>query len=73
PESEPEDSWKITSDPLFADPGKASHGRHSTGGYKLKPESPCINSGALIENNGGLDYWQSKLAKGKQDRGACKF
>lgn len=73
PESEPEDSWKNTSDPLFVDPGKASHGRHSTGGYKLQPDSPCIDSGMLIENNGGLDYWQNRLTKDKQDRGACKF
>jgi hypothetical protein len=73
PASEPEDRWKITSDPLFVDPGKARHGIRSVSGYKLQPNSPCIDSAMLIENNGGMDYWRNQLSKDKQNRGACKF
>lgn len=30
-------------------------------GYRLKSNSPAINSGLLIENNGGKDFWGNTL------------
>jgi len=57
PSNEPSDPFKITSDPLFVDPGKATTGLNTVGGYKLKPGSPALGTGKLIANNGGRDYF----------------
>ncbi len=70
PESEPRDRWKITSDPLFVDPGKAIVGNHSVDGYQLQHNSPCLNSGLFVEEGGGRDYWGNQLHKDKPNRGA---
>lgn len=57
PSNEPADPFKITSDPLFVDPGTATTGLNTVGGYKLKPGSPALGAGKLIANNGGRDYF----------------
>jgi|GEM_PF-156850 len=57
PTGEPADPFKITSDPLFVDPGTATIGLNTVGGYKLRPGSPALNTGKLISNNGGRDYF----------------
>jgi Right handed beta helix region len=71
PASEPADSSKLTSDPLFVSPGSAGSGRSSASGYKLKTGSPAINSGVLISSNGGLDYFGNAVSStAAPDRGA---
>lgn len=57
PNNEPADPFKITSEPLFVNPGKGRVGLNTVGGYKLQPGSPAIDKGKLIPNNGGWDYF----------------
>ena len=66
----PDDAYGITADPLFADPGKGPSGAQANGlahdrsafeGYKLLPESPAINAGVPIEDNGGQDFFGNSL------------
>jgi hypothetical protein len=45
---EPDDPHKLTSDPELVAPGSAGIGRDSCDGYRLRPTSPCIDSGASI-------------------------
>ncbi len=70
PETEPNDPHKITDDPMLVNSGGGGIGINSVDGYKLEPNSPCIDSGMVIENNGGKDYFGNPLYKGKPDRGA---
>lgn len=58
----PTDANKITTDPLFTDPGKGDSGVagnsaiDTLGGYALREGSPAISAGVIISNNGGRDY-----------------
>ncbi len=70
PENEPDDSNKLSSDPRFEAPGTGGFGLNSVDGFKLRPDSPCIDSGKAIDNNGGKDYFGNPLYRGKPDRGA---
>jgi len=71
PETEPEDPHKITDDPRLVDPGSGGIGRDTVDGYKLRQDSPCIDSGMTIPDNGGLDYWGNPVPSGSgTDRGA---
>ena len=71
PSNEPSDAHKLTSDPLFVNPGSGSTGRNTVNGYKLKSSSPCIDSGKTITNNGGIDFWGNTVPQGSAtDRGA---
>lgn len=75
PKSEPADSHKITADPLFVAPGSGDLGLDSLDGYRLKPDSPCINSGRTLENHGGRDFWGNRVPSpdGSADRGVHEF
>ncbi len=66
----PDDPGIITAEPGLTAPGTAALGRDSAGGYQLRPDSPCIDKGIQIENNGGRDYWGNPLNDGKPDIGA---
>ncbi|MBA4323350.1 MAG: hypothetical protein C0408_11090, partial [Odoribacter sp.] len=70
PESEPNDPRKVVSDPMFIEPGGALKGINSLSAYNLKSNSPCIDSGTVIENNGGRDMAGNKIYIGKPDIGA---
>jgi hypothetical protein len=70
PSSEPADAHKITSDPMFVNPGSGGIGLNTVDGYKLKAGSPCINAGIFIPKNGGKDYWGNAVGIGKPDIGA---
>ncbi len=60
--------------PLLINPGSGSDGLNSLKGYKLREDSPCIDSGIEIENNGGLDFWGNKVLKGESPSiGAYEF
>src|SRR5690606_15432673 len=70
PKGEPEDPAKLTSDPLFVDPGAGSIGLNMLDGYKLKKQSPAIESGKLIHDNGGKDFYGNKVDdESKPNRG----
>jgi len=68
---EPRDPHKLTSDPKLVNPGSGGIGRDTVDGYKLQPDSPCVDSGMPIRANGGRDYWGSQVPSGRgTDRGA---
>lgn len=73
PRGEPADSKKITTDPLFVSPGSGDIGINSVDGYQLQSNSPCIDAGVVISNNGGRDYWGNTLYNGKPDIGAHEY
>lgn len=73
PSKEPGDSKKITANPKFVNAGSGSVGLHTVDGYQLMPNSPCIDAGIEIENNGGRDYWGNLLYNGKPDIGAHEY
>jgi hypothetical protein len=65
----------LTEDPLFENPGivgvdvdMLDPARLS--GYQLKNESPCLNAGINIENNGGIDFWGNPVGSAMIDIGA---
>ena len=66
-------------DPLFVSPGAEPYnvdmqfGRDVLAGYMLAANSPYINSGVAISNNGGLDFWGNPVANGATDLGAGEF
>lgn len=78
-DSTPEDSRKIIVDPMFTDPGTGGTGVlgdsaiDTLGGYRLQEDSPAIDAGLEIENNGGRDYFGTPLADGKTDIGAAEY
>jgi hypothetical protein len=49
-------------DPLFVNPGLAE-GPESVNGYMLKPGSPALAAGLLIDDHGGRDYFGRAVAK----------
>ena len=62
----PKGTNAITSDPLLVDPGKGGTNINMKdperlAGYRLKSNSPCINAGVTIGNNGGKDFWGNEL------------
>ncbi len=73
PSNEPKDPFKLTSDPQFVNPGSGKNGINTLGGYALKKTSPAINSGKVIKNHGGRDFFGNPLYNGKPDRGIFEF
>ncbi|MFZ7947070.1 OmpL47-type beta-barrel domain-containing protein [Neobacillus sp. 19] len=63
------DANMLTANPVFINPGKAAS-INDLDGYQLKNYSPAINSGAVITNNGGTDFWGNPLYYQQPDRGA---
>lgn len=56
-----------SADPLFANPGAGGTKidmRHPErlSGYRLKENSPCLGVGAMINGNGGKDFWGNALS-----------
>lgn len=70
--NEPSDANKITSNPRLIAPGTGTFGsgfdsnhqivRGNVDGYKLETGSPALNTGLLVANNGGLDYWGTAVS-----------
>ena len=58
------DTKAVKADPKLTAPGKGPNG------YQLQPGSPALNSGAMISNNGGSDFWGNPLYTGAPDIGA---
>lgn len=57
PAGEPEEPNKITKNPLLENPGNGQIGFESLSGYKPTKKSPAIKSGAVIDHNGGKDFF----------------
>jgi hypothetical protein len=73
PSNEPNDLYKVTTDPKLVQPGNGSTGINSVNGYKLQLGSSCIDKGVAIANNGGKDFWGNTLYKGLPDIGAHEY
>jgi hypothetical protein len=71
--TEPPDPFRLDGDPMLAAPGSGGVGLESTGGYRLLPESPCVDSGTVVEGHGGRDFWGTPLYSSRPDRGACEL
>lgn len=71
--NEPDDPKKIIADPKFVNPGSLLLSSKSANGYQLQSDSPCIDAGVEIHNNGGRDHWGNPLYKGKPDIGAHEY
>lgn len=77
----PKDDFKITANPLFADPGKAPSagpngvlsGATVWDGYKLEHGSPLIDAGIYVPQLGDKDFFGTPLYYGKSpDIGAAE-
>ena len=69
--TEPADPHKLTQDPKLVKPGTGSVGRDTVDGYRLLADSPCIDSGMTVANDGERDYWGNPVPSGRgTDRGA---
>ena len=66
----PQDADTVTADPGLKAPGTAGFGLRSVDGYQLEPDSPCIDAGTAIADNGGKDYQGNPLTDEKTDIGA---
>lgn len=59
PKNEPN---QIVGDPMLSYPGSGTVGFDTAYGYKLLKDSPCLNVGKEIYNDGGLDFYGNKVA-----------
>ena len=73
PSNEPNDAKKITANPLMVNPGSGTIGLNTLEGYKLQANSPCINAGVVIPNNGNQDFFGNTLYNGLPDIGANEY
>lgn len=69
----PDDPKAIVADPKFVAAGTGGYGLCTLGGYQLMSDSPCINTGMYIPNNGGRDFFGNVVEDGKTDIGAFEF
>jgi len=74
---EPKGKNSVTGDPSFVNPGEVKtdidmKDPKRLAGYMLKKNSPCIDAGILINDNGGKDFWGNKLGTESIDIGACE-
>jgi len=74
---EPKGKNPVVGDPLFVNPGEVKtdidmKDPERLSGYRLKKNSPCIDAGILINDNGGKDFWGNKLGTESIDIGACE-
>lgn len=69
----PDDPEKMEGDPMFIAPGTGGIGLATLTGYKLRPESPCINNGMLIGMKGNRDFFGNPLNDGATDYGAFEL
>jgi hypothetical protein len=68
-----EDAHALTENPKFVAPGKGAVGRDSLKGYALREHSKARQSGIVVPENGGSDFFGAKLDKcGVIDRGAVQ-
>jgi len=66
----PDDPEKLVADPMFIAPGTGGEGLSSLSGYKLRAESPCINTGIFVPWNSKRDFFGNPVNDGSIDIGA---
>lgn len=75
----PADTNKVVGDPKFVDPGKGGTATlgdmaiDTLDGYRLQADSPAIDAGKEIADNGGRDYFGTALSDGRTDIGAAEY
>ncbi len=67
--NEPQDKTRLTADPQFAGPFGSDNLPQTIKSLILRPDSPCIDAGKTIPNNGKRDYWGNPVT-GQVDIGA---
>jgi hypothetical protein len=75
PSREPGDPYKSTRDPRLVEPGNPDTSINTVAGYQLRADSPCIDTGKTLPDNGGWDYWGNPIPSGDgaTDRGAYEY
>ncbi|MBE9566803.1 MAG: right-handed parallel beta-helix repeat-containing protein, partial [Proteobacteria bacterium] len=69
--TEPDDPHKLTDDPGLLAPGTGGTGLDTVDGYRLRADSPCLDSGLTMPDNGGRDFWGNPVPSGEAtNRGA---
>lgn len=77
-DTQPKDENMIIANPQFVAPGTGGEGKvgdsaiDTLAGYQLQENSPAIDSGKTIENNGGRDYFGNQIY-GQADMGAAEY
>ena len=67
------DAHTLTADPLLLNPGHGKIGLQSLSGYALRIHSPAVDSGKIIEDNGGKDFFSTSVPQcSGVDRGASE-
>jgi hypothetical protein len=67
------DSHALITDPMLTAPGRARDGGVEIAGYALRPGSPAADSGRIVENSGGRDFFGTAVPScGGVDRGAVE-
>ncbi|MHC4250341.1 MAG: right-handed parallel beta-helix repeat-containing protein, partial [Planctomycetota bacterium] len=66
----PGDRNAVTADPLLSAPGRGGtridmKAPLRLAGYRLRPGSPCIDTGRRIKENGSRDFWGNEVPAGK--------
>ncbi|MBQ6710064.1 MAG: right-handed parallel beta-helix repeat-containing protein [Bacteroidales bacterium] len=69
----PDDPKAIVADPKFVGAGSGGYGLCSLEGYMLQSDSPCINTGMYMPDNGRRDFFGNAVEDGKTDIGAFEF
>ena len=69
----PDDPEALVADPKFVAPGTGGLGLATLGGYMLRADSPCINTGMYVPNNGGRDFFGQPVNDGHPDYGAFEY
>ena len=69
----PDDPEALVTDPKFVAPGTGGKGLATLGGYALRPDSPCINTGMYVPNNGGRDFFGQPVSDGRPDFGVFEY
>jgi len=68
-----DDAHALTANPLMVGPGHAGIGRSTVLGFALHEDSPAVDSGRTIENDGGKDFLGTTIPNcGAVDRGAIE-
>ncbi len=71
----PKGENSVTEDPLFVNPGSGGtdidmKDPDRLAGYKLKSESPALNTGLPIENNGSKNFQEEQISSESPNIGA---
>ena len=68
-----DDKHGLSGDPMLESPGSGGYGIRTTTGYRLRKGSPAIDTGRLVDSDGGKDFFGSTVpACAGVDRGAVE-